>query len=36
MVTSRITPNFYTDDLKVANAIAHALFTEISARRKMI
>ena len=29
MATSSITANFYTDDPKAANAIVHALFTNV-------
>ena len=29
MATSSITANFYTDDPKTANAIVHALFTNV-------
>ena len=29
MATSSITANFYTDDLKAANKIVHALFTNV-------
>ena len=31
MATSSITANFYTDDPKAANAIVHALFTDVPA-----
>lgn len=30
MATSSITANFHTDDPKAANAIVHALFTNVS------
>lgn len=40
MATSSITANFYTDDPKAANAIVHALFTDVQAtvpaRRKSL
>ena len=35
MATSSITANFYTDDPKAANAIVHALFTNVKPSPKL-